>query len=361
MLTREIAEAIVRETMTRLNRNINIMDESGTIIASGDPTRIGQIHEGALEVIKIGKPLSISREHIKHWRGSLSGVNLPIEFQKKIVGVIGITGEPHEVEELGGLVKMTTELMIRQSFLALQSEWRQRTKEIIIEELIKSEPKNELIDERLNLLQIQLSPPYFVAIMEIKERTIHNHILITKIEEIIGEGKYLVGFLSVNRLLVLISGLTENKIKKKLQVMKETLQRMGLHFKIGYAAQVHEREKISIAYKESKLALFMGSGHEQLISYSDIETKALIYQVHEELKQRYLERIFPYTSAKVMETLQTFFDCNLSITETAQALSIHRNTLLYRLKKIKEDTGHDPQMFKGAVTLQLALWIYQRV
>lgn len=48
MLTREIAQTIVLETSLRLNRNINIMDEKGIIIASGDPSRIDNIHEGAL-------------------------------------------------------------------------------------------------------------------------------------------------------------------------------------------------------------------------------------------------------------------------------------------------------------------------
>ncbi len=34
MLTQEIAMEIVKQTTNRLNRNINIMDDKGTIIAS---------------------------------------------------------------------------------------------------------------------------------------------------------------------------------------------------------------------------------------------------------------------------------------------------------------------------------------
>lgn len=360
MLTREIAEAIVKETMIRLNRNINIMDESGTIIASGDPSRIKQVHEGALEVIRKGKRLIITNENKNQWIGSLLGINLPIEFQNKIVGVIGITGEPKEVEDFGDLVKMLTELMIKQSYLASQSEWQQRTKEMIIEELIKSEPTLEIIDQRLNLLHIQLHPPFSVSIIEIKERSIQNQVLVKKIEEMISEGQYLVGFLNVNRLFILISGLSEKKTKKKLLFMNETLQRMGIQFRIGYAEQVHELKNISIAYEESDLALCIGDNEQQLIPYSDIETKALVYQLDEALKQRYLKRIFPKTSNKVIETLQTFFECNLNIAKSAQALFIHRNTLIYRLKKIKEETGYDPQIFKDAVPLQLATWMNQK-
>nr|WP_285890411.1 helix-turn-helix domain-containing protein [Halalkalibacter oceani] len=55
--------------------------------------------------------------------------------------------------------------------------------------------------------------------------------------------------------------------------------------------------------------------------------------------------------------MQTFFQYNMNITETAQALFVHRNTLMYRLKRIKEKTDYDPQLFADAVTLQIAIWI----
>ena len=57
----------------------------------------------------------------------------------------------------------------------------------------------------------------------------------------------------------------------------------------------------------------------------------------------------------MLETLQGFFDNNLSITQTAKALFIHRNTLLYRLERIKKVTGLDPKKFDDAVQLKIAL------
>jgi carbohydrate diacid regulator len=34
--------------------------------------------------------------------------------------------------------------------------------------------------------------------------------------------------------------------------------------------------------------------------------------------------------------------------------------LIYRLKKIIDDTGRDPKNFEDALVLQVALWIYQK-
>ncbi len=50
-------------------------------------------------------------------------------------------------------------------------------------------------------------------------------------------------------------------------------------------------------------------------------------------------------------TFQSFLDSNLSITETARQLKLHRNTVLYRLNKIKNMTGLDPIRFAEAVLL----------
>jgi carbohydrate diacid regulator len=54
------------------------------------------------------------------------------------------------------------------------------------------------------------------------------------------------------------------------------------------------------------------------------------------------------------ETLQTLFDENCCPSATSRRLSIHRNTLAYRLDKITSLTGLDPRRFDDAVQMRLA-------
>jgi purine catabolism regulator len=42
------------------------------------------------------------------------------------------------------------------------------------------------------------------------------------------------------------------------------------------------------------------------------------------------------TGSRLMETLDAFFHCHGSPTDTAQRLHLHRNTVLYRLRRIEE-------------------------
>ena len=63
-------------------------------------------------------------------------------------------------------------------------------------------------------------------------------------------------------------------------------------------------------------------------------------------------------SETLLETLQTFFECDLNITLTAQKLYTHRNTLQQRFNKIEKLTGFSVHSADGLLTLRLALLCY---
>jgi carbohydrate diacid regulator len=361
MLTREIAQTIVLETSLRLNRNINIMDEKGIIIASGDSSRIDDIHEGALAVLKSGETLIISSNEKGVWRGAHPGINLPIVFQDKIVGVIGITGNPKEIEELGGIVKMITELMIQEKFIASQLEWKMRTKEMIIEELLKSAPSYSNIERWLNLVGQNLREPFITAVIQMTDRTITNQSLINKIEELIGEKHCLVGFININRMFIAFSGYNEHESDKKLNSIYETLKKLKLTFRLAYSTPFISLSRFNQSYIDCDLALQISDEKEDFISFVEVEPKALIYKIDRAWGEKFTDRIMDKTIVKYCDTLDVFFKNNLNIQQTADDLYIHRNTLIYRLSKIEKDTGYDPKRFKDALTLQLALWSDKRL
>jgi carbohydrate diacid regulator len=57
----------------------------------------------------------------------------------------------------------------------------------------------------------------------------------------------------------------------------------------------------------------------------------------------------------LMVTLLSFFEHDCCPSSTAADLTIHRNTLTYRLDKITSLTGLDPRRFDDAVQIRLAL------
>lgn len=72
---------------------------------------------------------------------------------------------------------------------------------------------------------------------------------------------------------------------------------------------------------------------------------------------RSLVKIFG--DSEMMDTAECFFQNNLNVSQTAQALYMHRNTLMYRLNKIKKVTGLDIKNFDMAVTFEILALIYK--
>lgn len=66
-----------------------------------------------------------------------------------------------------------------------------------------------------------------------------------------------------------------------------------------------------------------------------------------------------FNDSETLATLETFFSLDCNVSETAKRLFIHRNTLVYRLDKIKQEIGYDVRQFKSAIIVQLLLLMYK--
>lgn len=61
----------------------------------------------------------------------------------------------------------------------------------------------------------------------------------------------------------------------------------------------------------------------------------------------------------LVETIDAYFNHHANVSQTAESLFIHRNTLLYRLERIQELTGQDIDQPDMRLALQLALKLWQ--
>ena len=72
------------------------------------------------------------------------------------------------------------------------------------------------------------------------------------------------------------------------------------------------------------------------------------------------QRIYSQLDDDLLETLDSFYENNMDIGLTADKLYVHRNTVRYRLKKIKEITGYDTTIFEHNFKLYMFL-IYSKI
>ena len=55
-----------------------------------------------------------------------------------------------------------------------------------------------------------------------------------------------------------------------------------------------------------------------------------------------------------VKTLQALADCNMNVSKTAEKLFYHRNTVVFRLNRIRSKTGLNPLVFRDLVKLMEA-------
>ena len=170
--------------------------------------------------------------------------------------------------------------------------------------------------------------------------------------------------------VTLIHQLPENGGEKEVQrvaaLLEETLRVGGENrVVIGIGTIVGHIRELARAYKEAQVAIDVGKvfdTEKSVINYENLGIGRLIYQLPTTLCEMFLQEVFkknPIDSLdqETLFTIQKFFENNLNVSETSRKLFVHRNTLVYRLEKIKKLTGLDLREFDHAIIFKVALMV----
>jgi DNA-binding PucR family transcriptional regulator len=94
-----------------------------------------------------------------------------------------------------------------------------------------------------------------------------------------------------------------------------------------------------------------------------LRLEKLLHLLPERDRTKFLEQVLKgadhVLDAETQTTLEQFFALDCNVSETAKKLYVHRNTLLYRLDKFKNETGLDVRTFSDAVLVRIALLLYK--
>lgn len=103
----------------------------------------------------------------------------------------------------------------------------------------------------------------------------------------------------------------------------------------------------------------------KLLYFPDLSVYRLLFQFEHNpelsaFQEEILGPLLAYDGGQeLLQTLEVYFEHNGSLTQAAEALFIHRNTLSYRLERISEIAGINLDKPESRLALQLALHIYR--
>jgi carbohydrate diacid regulator len=134
---------------------------------------------------------------------------------------------------------------------------------------------------------------------------------------------------------------------------------------VGIGSPVTEIKDLSRSFKEAQIALEVGKvfdNEKDVINYKNLGIGRIIYQLPTTLCEVFLQEVFRAGALESLDreshmTILSFFENNLNVSETSRKLFVHRNTLVYRLEKIKKLTGLDLREFEHAIIFKVALMV----
>ena len=159
---------------------------------------------------------------------------------------------------------------------------------------------------------------------------------------------------------------TAEDLEKLAHSMEETLKsELFVKAVIGFGTVAEHLRALADSYKEAQTAIEVGKvfdTEKSIINYENLGIGRLIYQLPTTLCEIFLSEVFKKNSIDSLDqetlfTINKFFENNLNVSETSRKLFVHRNTLVYRLEKIKKLTGLDLREFDRAIVFKVALMV----
>ena len=368
-ISKSSAQQIVEEIGKLVKQNINLMDETGHIVASNDPSRIGNFHTGAYRIIQnhlseyyITPELEAELPNVRR------GINLPIEVDGEVQGVIGITGDYSEVIKYGQIVKKMAEILIRERMALDNRQLDQRVRSRFLEDWILgsglSNPQS--LSERGFALGIDIRSPRRCIVTSARNRetytgSLEGQLVLEKVEGLVSARVQEQGGIILRnaaRQILLLRRQETEALEALCREISQTVQtRLGVSMIFGIdgpSGDVHS------AYLQANRAWRTSAYSDSTITcFESLNTELLLDDLSRGSKLEYLRKIFRGCTAEEVadhvELLEVFFAAEGSLQKAAQRLFIHKNTMQYRLKRLAEDTGLDVRKPSQAPSLYLAM------
>ncbi len=363
VLSQHIAEKIRAKVGSLVNRELSVVEPRGMVMATNNP--------------KVDEMVDLAETP---WA-------IPFNYGGEVTGYIVLDRELSNQDEITPLVRSIAELVMHQSILIEQIPRREERLDKFIYDILNRPLGDEpLLAAEARLFDIDLSHPRIVIAIYVDDPVLANgsydpssdrELRITRYKAGIERGlksfytntqDNIVAYIGQNKFCILKDlggngGVEENveNFKKSINTIYDIIKgELKVPTSVGVGNYHPELVGVRQSYNEAISAIELGSqmwGTDRIYRIDDFGVVApLLSGVDEKniyFSRELVERLGE--NVEIIQTLEAFFNYDMSLTRTADELGIHRNTLVYRLDRIAETLGLDPRNFDDAVQIRLAI------
>ena len=334
-----------------IHRRIGVFDENGYIIACSDETRIGSRNDAITVYFETSSIEQVSGGYSYR----------KIETYNKTEYIVFCEGEDEIAR--GYCTLLGTHFVTVKQYYDEKYDKNSFIKNIILDNILPSD-----ILYRTRELRLSVETQRIVYLIRTYKNT---DVSVTDLLQNIFPDKNQDFIVRVDDKDIAVireikANVTEEEILKTAKEIHDTLStEIMIKVSVGISTVVGTIQELARAYREARIALEVGKvfdTEKNIISYDNLGIGRLIYQLPTTLCELFLNEVFKKESINVLDsetiyTIQKFFENNLNVSETSRKLFVHRNTLVYRLDKIKKLTGLDLREFDDAIIFKVAMMV----
>ena len=351
-MSNRLFQSVIHQMKDSFDHTIGVIDETGTIIASSELGRIGEVLDSSVgeQVFSGSDVVCVNDMVFKNFGSPIHPeyavfVDSADEAAKKHVGVLSVA--------ITSIKQYYDEKYDRGNFI----------KNVMLDNIlpgdicIKARELHFNNDTTRAVLLIRITEPGEVSIFDVIQNLFPDK---TK--------DFVVNINETDIALVkeVKANIESRDLEKLARSIADSLgSEYYTHTLVGIGTAVTGIKDLARSFKEAQVALEVGKvfdTEKTIVSYENLGIARLIYQLPTTLCDMFLKEVFKRGSIESLDhetlfTIQKFFENNLNVSETSRKLFVHRNTLVYRLEKIRKLTGLDLREFDDAIVFKVALMV----
>lgn len=360
-----LAKTLITQVMSLLGRDASLANSQGELIASYDPNLAGTMMSGVAACLE--------KAEVAELEGG-AAVVIPLRQDGDTVAGLILHSDLAHIKDVVPVTKSFAELLLEQEAQHRVTESLDQVLWQFFHSLSDAE-RERLVDEA-KLLGIDLSKQRFVALIEVPDfqdklaPAADKNEPITRFKEKLtreitslfpSSSDNTVTYFGYNTFLILKDAARNDETLELFrQKADQMMANLGSGITVGIGGLHLGIEGLLTSYREAAAALRLGSKlYEPGKSYyiDDIGLNIVFAELDLDKQVQLAKRALApmLKDSDLTKTLRGYFDHSLNLTNASKALHIHRNTLIYRLGKIRELVGLDPETFDDAVQLKIAL------
>lgn len=391
-----IAQRIATMTSEVIDHDVLITDNEGKVLGSSDDTRIGTWHQASLEIVKTKKEKIHHELSTKTMIGVKPGITLPIMLHDELIGTIGITGDPNEVKQYGILAKKYAELFLREELLHKNIFLKEKALQSLVQDIVTYDLNAQTDDQLLlvsrgNELGYNLKLPRVAIIIDLfqfndytqdisYDDTMYGSVEIfiqsqkLKIEKVIKKvfqpPEDLCVSLESDKFIVLhtiygswYEGSIISIVKDKCNFLLDSLKKLDIQASIGIGNMSENIKTLTLSYRDARSAIKIGKKMHMspgVYYIEDYYIEDLLLHIQADYSSKFIDSTLQKLLSQpdveeLFLTISVWCESNLNVSIASKKLNIHRNTLLYRLKKMEDIMEVDFKQFNTILKIYIAI------